>query len=111
VADMDDVLAEWRTRAQEQGITSVAGHVEDLGAPHRPVALPKGWQGIYAFRWNSQWLKIGKAGPNSAARWLSHHYGPLRAMSTLAFSLWRYGHRATREDPLPAGASRPAPAG
>lgn len=99
VADMDDVLAEWRTWAQARGIRSVAGRVESLGVPHKPVTLPDGWQGIYAFRWQGQWLKIGKAGPNTAARWLSQHYGAGRAMSTLAFSLLRYGHLATREHP------------
>jgi len=43
------------------------------------------------------------AGPNSNPRWQSHHYGPTRAMSTLAWSLVRYGHFAEKESPLLPG--------
>src|SRR5262249_45761660 len=74
-----------------------------LPAPHRPSPLPPGWQGIYAFRFQGVWLKVGEAGPKSNARWVSQHYDPGRAMSTLAFSLIRYAHLAEHEDPrLPA---------
>jgi len=50
---------------------------EYLPAPHRPPSqLPVGKMGIYGFYYRSaeRWLKIGVAGPNSEARWISHHY-------------------------------------
>jgi hypothetical protein len=88
--DMNDVLAEWRAWAAEHGLRGVASRRESLGMPHRPTPLAPGWQGIYGFRWQSKWLKIGKAGPNTQARWLSQHYGLGRALSTLASSLVKY---------------------
>lgn len=61
--------------------------VEYLSAPHRqPSSLPNGKMAIYAFWWNDEWLKIGKAGPNSGPRYVSQHYTG-SAMSTLAGSL------------------------
>ena len=47
---------------------------------------------MYSFKYQEVWLKVGKAGPKSGARWTSQHYHPGRAQSTLAFSLLRYGH-------------------
>lgn len=35
-------------------------------------------------------LKVGKAGPNSAARFTSQHYSPASARSTLAGSIIKY---------------------
>lgn len=56
-------------------------------APHKqPPRLPDGKMAIYAFWWNDEWLKIGKAGPNSGPRYISQHYTG-SAMSTLAGSL------------------------
>jgi hypothetical protein len=72
---------------------------EVLTAPHRPNVLPSGWQGVYAFRFEGVWLKVGKAGPNSNARWVSQHYNPGAAMSNLAFSLVRYAYHGETEDP------------
>lgn len=61
--------------------------VEFLPAPHRPPShLPDGKMAVYAFWWNGEWLKIGKVGPNSNARYVSQHYSG-SAMSTLAGSL------------------------
>ena len=61
--------------------------VEYLEAPHRqPSNLPTGKMAIYAFWCNGEWLKIGKAGPNSGPRYISQHYTG-NAMSTLAGSL------------------------
>lgn len=42
---------------------------------------------IYGFWGDGEWLKIGKAGPNSGARYLSQHYKPGRAISSLPSSL------------------------
>ncbi len=61
--------------------------VEYLPAPHKPPSsLPAGKMAVYAFWWNDEWLKIGKAGPNSGPRYVSQHYTG-SAMSTLAGSL------------------------
>jgi hypothetical protein len=54
--------------------------------------MPKGRQGVYAFALGTVWLKVGKAGPNSNARWVSQHYKATRSLSNLAWSLLRYTH-------------------
>ena len=61
--------------------------VEFLPAPHRPSGLPAGKMAVYAFFGGGGWLKIGKVGPNSDARFRSQHYAPGRARSSLAGSL------------------------
>lgn len=58
--------------------------IKDLGCPHTPNELPKGKMAIYTFQFQGRYLKIGKAGPKSNARFRSHHYGPHRANSSLA---------------------------
>src|SRR5579864_1435979 len=67
--------------------------VEHLSAPHRrPSHLPYGQMAIYAF-WHDGhgWLKIGKAGPSSDARFCHQHYNGC-ALSTL--------NGALRSDPV-----------
>jgi len=59
----------------------------DRGVPHRPRMLPPNTMGIYTFWYNGIALKIGKAGPKSNARFLSQHYNPNSAQSTLAASI------------------------
>jgi hypothetical protein len=62
--------------------------VEFHSAPHRqPKRLPTGKMAVYAFWGVGEWLKIGKAGPKSNARYTSQHYSPRSARSTLAQSL------------------------
>lgn len=61
--------------------------VVDRGAPHKPQSLPNGMMGVYTFWYNGSFLKIGKAGPNSNARFYSQHYNPKSAQSTLAASI------------------------
>jgi len=61
--------------------------IDDLGCPHTPKALPLGKMAIYAFQKDGQYLKIGKAGPNSGPRFKSQHYNPRSAKSNLAKSL------------------------
>ena len=62
--------------------------IQIVGPPHRqPSSLPNGRMAIYAFFHKGQVLKIGKAGPNSAARYTSQHYNPNSAKSTLARSI------------------------
>lgn len=59
----------------------------DRGQPHEPMSLPKNKRAVYMFIHKSQFLKIGKAGVNSNARFQSQHYNPNSANSTLAKSL------------------------
>lgn len=62
--------------------------VEYLRSSHkRPKRLPICRMAVYAFRYRREWLKIGIAGPNSGARYTTHHYNPRAAKSTLAASL------------------------
>lgn len=62
-------------------------HIELTHAPHRrPARLPVGSQAIYAFFLGEACLKVGKAGPRSAARYCSQHYG-VNAPSTLGKSI------------------------
>lgn len=62
--------------------------VERLSAPHMsPTRLPPGQMAVYAFWGDGAWLKIGKVGPKSNARYTSQHYLAGSAPSTLAASL------------------------
>jgi hypothetical protein len=61
--------------------------IVDRGIPHKPQSLPNGMMGVYVFWYNGEFLKIGKAGPNSNARFLSQHYNPKSAKSTLSASI------------------------
>lgn len=61
----------------------------DRGLPHKPKSLPIGMMGVYAFWYNDRFLKIGKAGSKSGPRFLSQHYNPKSAQSTLAASILR----------------------
>lgn len=60
--------------------------IEYLAAPHRPTRLPAGRMAVYGFWGDGEWLKIGKVGPKSNARYTSQHYTG-SAMSSLAGSL------------------------
>ena len=70
-----------------------------MPAPHQPQPLPASFQGVYTFMFEGVCLKAGRAGPNSGARWTSHHYKAGRAPSTLAWSLIRYAHLAAVHEP------------
>jgi hypothetical protein len=62
--------------------------IEYLAAPHRPpTRLPAGKMAVYGFWGDGGWLKVGKVGSNSNARYTSQHYNPGSAASTLAGSL------------------------
>jgi len=61
--------------------------IDDLGCPHKPKKLQAGKMAVYIFRKdgeNAEYLKIGKAGSRSNARFNSQHYGPNRAKNSLA---------------------------
>lgn len=99
--DIELVVTQFREWAQKHGLQLGADDIEIafLGVPHRPVALRKGWQGVYAFQFGTAWLKVGKAGPNSNARWVSQHYKATRSLSNLAWSLLRYTHLSSFHHP------------
>ena len=62
--------------------------IEILPAPHKsPSALPSGKKAIYLFKLGGEYLKIGKVGSKSSARYASHHYNPKSSGSNLASSL------------------------
>lgn len=70
----------------EHPITKDDYYIEDLGCPHNPTGLPKGYAGVYMFFEGETALKIGKANAKSNARFRSQHYG-FNAPSTLAKSI------------------------
>lgn len=47
--------------------------------------------GIYTFIYQEKFLKVGKAGPNSDARFRSQHYKPMGSQSNLAKSILNDG--------------------
>lgn len=61
--------------------------VEELPAPHRATGLPAGHMAVYVFCFKGRILKVGKAGPNSDARYRSQHYNPGSSASNLAASI------------------------
>ena len=79
-------------------VTSLAGNeivcdeidVEILPKPHKPPSrLPYRKMAVYSFFLDGMVLKVGKAGPNSHARYSSQHYNASSAASTLAGSILR----------------------
>lgn len=75
-------------------VTAAAGRrldtgyeIIDRGVPHVPGTLKRGKMGVYTFLYQDEFLKIGKAGPKSYARFSSQHYHPDSAMSNLAKSI------------------------
>lgn len=57
-------------------------------APHDlPPTLKNGDVAVYVFIWNNDCLKVGKVGPKSHARYISHHYNPSSSQSNLAKSI------------------------
>ena len=89
---MADYISEFRqhifntTSALGKTLDESRYEIIDRGVPHKSGGLPKGKMGVYTFWYNGQFLKIGKAGPNSDARFRSQHYG-FNAQSTLAGSI------------------------
>lgn len=61
--------------------------IVNRGMPHKPKSLPIGKMGVYIFIQDNRFLKIGKVGPKSSARFMSQHYNPKSAQSTLAASI------------------------
>ena len=65
--------------------------IEELPAPHRPTGLPLRHMAVYVFSYEGKTLKVGKAGPNSDARFRSQHYNPSSSASNLAASILKDG--------------------
>ena len=70
-----------------QSIDKTKYEIIDRGMPHQPRSLPTRMMGIYTFWYEGKFLKIGKAGSRSNARFLSQHYNPRSAQSTFAASI------------------------
>lgn len=59
----------------------------ERGLPHTPKSLEKGTMGVYTFLYKDEFLKIGKAGPSSNARFTSQYYLPRSSQSNLSKSV------------------------
>jgi hypothetical protein len=61
--------------------------VVDLGVPHTPRKLDTGTMAVYTFNLKGNFLKIGKVGSRSPARFTYQHYRASGSSSTFAKSL------------------------
>ena len=88
-ADMKNAISDFLIVAELAGDPTSQSEfdIEYLAAPHHPGRLPAEKIAIYGFWGDGEWLKIGKAGAKSGARYTSHHYDASRSRSTLAGSL------------------------
>ena len=69
-------------------ILSTSYRFEFLGVPHSaPKSLDDGKMAIYIFKYKDTYLKIGKVGAKSKARYTSQHYLPNSSISNLAKSI------------------------
>lgn len=75
------------TSVLDKPIERTRFEVIDRGVPHVPVSLPEGKMGVYIFLYEDRFLKIGKVGLNSNARFKSQHYLPYSSKSNLAKSI------------------------
>lgn len=86
----EQTLADFATVARLAGVALAADdiRIEALPAPHAPpTRLPAGFMAVYVFSHSGDVLKVGKVGPKSQARYISQHYNPGSAPSTLAASV------------------------
>ncbi|WP_372011385.1 hypothetical protein NBRC13296_12550 [Paenibacillus chitinolyticus] len=60
--------------------------IVNRGRPHK-CTFKQGKMYVYTFSFNEDYLKIGKAGSNSKARFYSQHYNPESSQSNLAKSI------------------------
>jgi hypothetical protein len=87
--DIEVALVDFRrvVSLSTNSIVELDMKVEFQGAPHRPSGLPKGKMAVYCFWGDSCWLKIGKVGANSDARYRNQHYLSHSSKSNLAKSI------------------------
>ena len=85
-------------------ILSTGYRFEFLGVPHSaPKSLDNGKMAIYIFKYKDTYLKIGKVGAKSKARYTSQHYSPKSSISNLAKSILKdevfsISHSITKEN-------------
>lgn len=94
--ELDELVAAFVAAAEHAGLSVPAEllQAEFLPAPHRPPSkLPFPKQAIYWFSVEDRCLKVGKAGPQSGARYTSQHYNPNSSRSNLAKSILRHKER------------------
>lgn len=92
IKNVEQLLQDFNKAAKLSGfnLTEEPIRHELLSAPHKPPTLPKNNYVVYVFSLQAPRniiLKVGKVGPNSNARFQSHHYAVGRAKSSLANSL------------------------
>ena len=91
-ASLKEAVENFKSVAYLAGLPGYDIEIEFLPAPHQPPRrLPPGKSAVYIFVYQARTLKVGKVGPNSAARYTSQHYNPGSAPSTLAGSLLAHG--------------------
>jgi hypothetical protein len=110
---IDEFVADCRTHLRVSVEGSRISHDAWAAVPHRAEDLPIGLGAVYVFSLSSRMnaragrgrvLKVGKAGPNSNARFRYQHYKAGAALSTLAGAiqnnplLWGYIGFAGRAD-------------
>ncbi len=67
---------------------SLTLHQWDAGLQtHIPLPLPANSAAVYIFKWNNNYLKVGKVNMNSNPRYKSQHYNPNSSKSNLSNSL------------------------
>ena len=83
---LEDFLAVAKLAKLDLNRRSVRIDVQRM--PHKPPSgLAAGKMAVYVFSDVRDTLKVGKVGPKSVARYVSQHYSPTAAKSTLAASL------------------------
>ena len=100
VTDPVALIADFRSAAKRHNkdYSTSAIESEAVRAPHKPAPLPRGKCAVYVFSLSAEYgarcaagahrvLKVGKAGPNTNARFQSQHYNPGSSPSNLAKSL------------------------
>ncbi|MBZ5493813.1 MAG: hypothetical protein LAO76_23080 [Acidobacteriia bacterium] len=92
LADVGQLIADFSRVATLAGVPIDERDIrhELLRAPHQTAKLPKGNHAIYVFSLTNDGtvvLKVGKAGPQSAARFESQHYLPRSCNSNLGKSI------------------------
>ena len=71
---MKQKINEVISKFNELSSTKVDVMFMEKGMTHIPTPLSKDRHGVYVFYNENNCFKVGKAGPNSQARWSSNHY-------------------------------------
>lgn len=97
--DIIDAISDFEkvTSAAKIEVSTDDYQLEPLSDVHIQPKLPKGRAAVYGFWGDGEWLKIGHAGPKTAARYESQHYNPDSNGSTFAKSLLRH-HQVSEID-------------